>query len=138
MKRLFNLDRVDLQVGVVDTTAAVGDVNGSAIDSLNYNSGIALFNLVNTTVQTDYSIKLQHKDAEADDWADVDTDLVALVTGSITDSEATEKIEIPFNSLKRYVRVVATLAANAADSAVIAYALGDKDYVASATDFLDN
>jgi hypothetical protein len=138
MKKLFSLDRVDLQLAVLDSTAAVGDVNGASIDTLNYNNGIAVFDISTTTTETTYSIKVQHKDAVADEWADADTDVVALVTGGATDAEATEKFNIPFVSLKRYVRVVATLAANAADYVVMSYGLGDKDYVASAPEFLDN
>ena len=136
MKKLFDLRRVAMSKGALESGASAGAVTIAEVDSLNYRHGLLYVDVVATGVVT-YTLTLEQSSNNSD-WEDVPVTKFAEVTGGATDDEVQEVKEVTLKSLKRYVRAkLVTAGAGSADIAVV-YALGDKDYTPTATEFLDN
>ena len=137
MKKLFNLARVSLAKGILEAVSAAGTMTGEEVDSLNFRHAIFYLDILAVN-NVKYTVTIEESDTSGSGFTPVAAAKFTPLTGDLTDEAGQNIFEVTCKSLKRYLRMkVVTTEAGTSTMAVV-YAMGDKDYVSSATAFLDN
>jgi len=100
---------INAVVGTVPTTASAGAINGSSIDRQGYQScALHVSGGAATGTPTSLTIasKIQESSTGSSGWTDVSGAAITTSAAASTDAEA----DVDLSGVKRYVRVVTTVA----------------------------